>query len=361
MESHGRWSGVRCEPGGARVALAVRGGAVEGVRVRVGDLGRDPGAQGAVTELGPVSPAEAAEYLIGLAERVDRRAARQALLGAAIADDADVRPGLLRLARNTAIARDTRQHAIGWLGEVGDASLVPALEALARSEDDEGGVAGSALYALSLLPDDAGIPSLIALARSPAASVSRRKEAVFWLGQSDARRARETVRAVVQDADAPEALRAHAIFALGHGDAATADDMAFLQRLFPSLGGRQMRDQVLMAVGRGGGAAGRRWALDRARDTSLDLETRKQALFWAEQGGATAAELIAVYDSAGDRALREHALFVLSRRDDAAARDKLLSVARGDADRGLRKTALFWLTQRGDPRAQQLIAELIAR
>jgi HEAT repeat protein len=331
--------------------------------VRVGDAYGDAGGRGPVTLVGPVAAGEAADFLLALAERADRRAARQALLGAVIADGADVQPGLLRLARNTALERETRQHAIGWLGELGDASLVPVLERLAREE--ERGIASSAAYALARLPDDAGIPSLVAFARSAATALPLRRDAVFWLGQSDARRARETVRALVQDADAPDELRAHAVFALGHGAAATQEDIDFLQRLFPTFAGRRMQDQVLMVVARNGGAVGLRWALDRARDASLGTEARKQALFWAEQGGATTAELIAVYDGlgagGGDRALREHALFVLSRRDEGAARDKLLAIARADADRGLRKTALFWLTQKRDPRAEQLVAELLGK
>jgi hypothetical protein len=101
--------------------------------------------------------------------------------------------------------------------------------------------------------------------------------------------------------------------------------------------------------------------LERARDASRGVEGRKQALFWAEQAGAPTAELLALYDALDDRRLREHALFVLSRRDEDAARDRLLAVARSDADRGLRKTALFWLTQQKDPRAERLIAELLGR
>jgi HEAT repeat protein len=358
VETHGRWSGVRCEHGDAHVALTVRGGAVDAVRVRVG-AGAGSAGGGVTNDLGTVPAADAADYLLGLAARVSHRAARQALLGAVVADGAEVAPGLLRIARDRDLDRETRRTAIGWLGEVGDASTVGALEAMITG-DEQRDLGGSAMYALSRLPDDVGIPSLIAFARS-SAPTELRKDAVFWLGQSDARRARETVRAVVQDTDAPDDLRAHAVFALGHGDAATADDLAFLRRLFPSLASKQMRDQVLMAVARNDGESGRRWALERARDGSLDVETRKQALFWAEQGGASTAELIATYDGIRERELREHALFVLSRRDEPAARDKLLAIARGDEDRGLRKTALFWLTQKRDPRAARLIEELIGK
>jgi hypothetical protein len=358
MESHGRWSGVRCEAGPARVSLTVRGGAIDAVRTRVGGAW-GPG-DGAVTDLGRVSAAEAAAYLLAVAERVEGRAARQALLGAVVADSADVRPGLLRIARDARLARETRRRATGWLGEVGDASLVGPLAELARGDADGSGVGSAAVYALSRLPDDAGVPALIAFARS-AAPVKERKEAVFWLGHSENRRARETVRAIALDTGAAAEVRSNAIFALGHGGAATAEDFAFLQRLFPTLGERRLQDQVLMAVAQRGGAAGRRWALDRARDASLPRNAREQALFWAEQGGVPTAELIAAWDALDDRRLKDHGLFVLSQRDEPAARDKLLAVARADGDRQLRKTALFWLTQRRDPRAERLVRELLER
>jgi HEAT repeat protein len=157
---------------------------------------------------------------------------------------------------------------VQWLGEIGDASLVPALTALARGDAAGERVGSAAVFALGRLPDEAGVPTLTALVRT-APSERLQKDAVFWLGQQASRRAREAVRAAVLDGALPEAVRAQAVFALGHASVATADDFAFLQRLFSETRSGALREQVLMAVAQRGGAAGARWALGRARDAAL--------------------------------------------------------------------------------------------
>lgn len=359
-------SDVRCVPGPARVALRVRNGAVERVRLRVG--GAWTRRDGAGADLGAVPAAEAAAYFLALAERAApagrahaaERAAEDAMFAAVVADSADLRPDLLRLARDGSLGGDVRRHAVQWLGEVGDASLVPALTAFVRGDARGERVGSAAVFALGRLPGEAGMPTLIALVRT-APSERLQKESVFWLGQQGSRRAREAVRAAVLDGALPEAVRAQAVFALGHASAATADDFAFLQRLFSETQSRALREQALMAVAQGGGSAGARWVLGRARDAELPRAVREHAFFWAGQGAVPSSELVAAYDALDDRLLKEHALFVLSQREDRPARDKLAAVARGDADRKLRGTALFWLTQQKDPRAERLIEESVQR
>jgi HEAT repeat protein len=120
-----------------------------------------------------------------------------------------------------------------------------------------------------------------------------------------------------------------------------------------------LRDKVLFAVSQAGGTENARWLLGIARDGKQPLEARKQALFWAGQGGASIADLTAAYASMPDRELREQLLFVYSQRDEPAALDKLLEVARRDADPELRKKALFWLGQSDDPRAAQALQDII--
>jgi hypothetical protein len=360
-------SDLRCVPGPARVALRVRRGAVEGVRLRVG--GAWSRRDGAGADLGTVPAAEAAAYFLALAERAgaagraqrgERAVGEGAMFAAVVADSADLRPDLLRLARDASLGGEVRRHAVQWLGEVGDASLVPALTELVRGDAAGERIGSAAVFALGRLPGEAGVPTLTAFVRT-APSERLQKDAVFWLGQQASRRAREAVRAAVLDGALPEAVRAQAVFALGHASVATADDFAFLQRLFSETRSGALREQVLMAVAQRGGHAGARWALGRARDAALPRAVREQAFFWAGQGAAPSAELIAAYDGLDDRALKEHALFVLSQRADRPARDKLAAVARGDADRGLRSTALFWLTQQKDPRAERLVEEALQR
>lgn len=358
MESYGRWSGVDCRRGDARVALTVRSGEVELIRTHVGGSWRE--GRGRVVDLGTVSAPEAARYFVALAERVDGKKARNALLPAVIADSADILPDLLRLAQREDIAREARRRAVHWLGILGDRSLVGPLERLARSDDDDDGIAEAAMFALSRLPDDAGTPALIALLRSER-SVDVRRKAVFWLGQSESAEARREVRNVAADERLPERLRAHAAFSLAHGDGATEDDFRFLRSLFDRTGSTEVAEQILLGVSQRGSEADDRWLIDVARDEKRPVEVRKKAVFWAGQGGADIADLIRLYDDMRDEEVKEHMIFVLSQRDERAAIDKLVSIARTDADREMRKKALFWLGQKDDPAVTRMITEMVTK
>jgi HEAT repeat protein len=196
--------------------------------------------------------------------------------------------------------------------------------------------------------------------RAPGTDPWLRKKAVFWLGQTGTDEARRTLRALVDSTGAPEELRSAAIFALGHGDDVTADDVAYLERTYDRVDSPKLKDQILMAVTqqeRGG--EGARWALARARDEREPLESRKKALFWAGQGEAPVADIVALYRDVKEPALREHVLFVLSQRDDTAATDQLIAVAKSDADPGMRRRAMFWLGQKHDPRVAALIRDIV--
>ena len=225
MESFGHWSGVRCVPGPARVALTVRDHEVVDLRTYIGGSwsSRD-GARG-----GPRPRARRARPPTTSCRsrpRSARASSNNPLLAAAAADSANVSPEMLRLARTTSLPRETRRRAVHWAGVLGDASTVAPLVAMARAgeegrsnADDVGpgdSMAGAAVGALAMIPDDAGVPALMELARR--GSVSVRKAAVFWLGQGESKAGRDLVRTIAADDNESETLRGAAIFALGQGD-----------------------------------------------------------------------------------------------------------------------------------------------
>jgi len=363
MESYGSWSGFRCVHGAARVALTVRDHQVVALRPHVG--GSWPSSDGAL-DLGTVPAAEAAKYFLSLAPRIDASSRRNPLLAATLADSVDVTPDLLRLARDGSVAVETRRRAVRLVGVIGDASVVAPLTELARAggsptnAEDVGpgnSVASAAIGALAMLRDDAGLPSLMDLARRGSEGV--RKSAVFWLGQSDEPRARALVRTVISDEKETEAVRGSAIFALGQGSNTTTDDGAFLRAAFDRLPSDRLKDRVLMAVSQGDDDAGVRWLLDRARDERQPVEVRRKAVFWAGQGHATVADLVALYRGVSEPRLREHIIFVLSQKDDDGAVDALMNIARSDENRAMRSKALFWLAQKNDPRVTKMIADIV--
>jgi HEAT repeat protein len=91
------------------------------------------------------------------------------------------------------------------------------------------------------------------------------------------------------------------------------------------------------------------------------VEVRRKAVFWAGQGHATAADLVALYRGVSEPRIREHVIFVLSQKDDDAAVDALMNIARTDDNRAMRSKALFWLAQKNDPRVAKMIADIVSR
>jgi hypothetical protein len=299
VESYGRWSGMRCERGPARVTLTVKDHEVTDVRTRVG--GAWPAA-GSAHDLGVVPAAEAASYFLSLVPPLEGGGRSGPLLAAAVADSANVAPEMLRIGKMESLPRETRRRAIHWSGALGDASMVAPLTELARSSGAahaaDGGVGpgsdleGAATGALAMIPDGAGTEALMGLARDGSPAV--RKSAVFWLGQSDDRAAVALVRTIAANEDESIELRRSAVFALGQGDARVDD-------------------------------------------------------------------LLALYRTVKPERVREQVIFVLSQRDEDAATTALIDIARGDADRAMRRKALFWLAQKDDPRVTKLITDLVSK
>jgi HEAT repeat protein len=129
--------------------------------------------------------------------------------------------------------------------------------------------------------------------------------------------------------------------------------------LFGRLKSEELRKKVLFSISQARGQENGRWLLGIARDGNQPLELRKQALFWAGQGGAAINDLTSLYTTMTDRAMREQLIFVYSQRDEPAAVDKLLDIAKRDPDPELRKKALFWLGQSDDPRTAKALQDII--
>ncbi len=177
-----------CEPGPVRVSLTVRHTTVQAVRTYVGGRWRNPPPGAAVTDLGPVAPRDAVDFLLALAARDSGPAGPEAILPATLADSVTVWPALLGLARDERVSRRTRRQAVFWLGQAAEAAATGGLVDLLNDAAADRDLKEQAVFALSQRPRDEGVPALIRLARSHPDRAVRRK-AVFWLGQSDDPRA----------------------------------------------------------------------------------------------------------------------------------------------------------------------------
>lgn len=192
MWTDGRFAGDEveydCDAGPVRVSLTVRHGHVEALRTYVGGRWVTPPASAVVTDLGPMSARDAADFLLTLAASEDGKVGEEAILPATLADSVTVWPTLLTLARTDRVPRRTRRQAVFWLGQAAGAVATRGLSALLDEAGVERDVKEQAVFALSQQPHGDGVPALIRVARTHPDRQLRRK-ALFWLGQSDDPRA----------------------------------------------------------------------------------------------------------------------------------------------------------------------------
>jgi len=375
FQSIGDWDAPNCRPGQVRVALSVANGRVTKVKTYVGGTWARTSER--VTDLGAVTSSEAATYFFALIPQIEgtgRNDKSRILLPAVLADDPAAVPRLIAMARDDARQEETRRQAIQWIGLLGDAKVVPVLVAFARGggaspagediDDNERGpgkkgLATAAMAALSSLEDGAGVPALIDLVRN--GTLATRSAAAFWLGQTGDPRAFAALHGVIENAKEDDRVRANAIFSLSHGGA-PASEFAYLRSVYPRLPSDRLKESVLQGMGEDKSGGGSAWLIGRARDNGEPLKLRKSALFWAGQRKHTPTnDLIAVYRGASESSLREHAIFVLSQRDDEASLNELMRIASEDSDRKMRSRALFWLGQKDDPRVTKMIGDRVLR
>jgi HEAT repeat protein len=251
---------------------------------------------------------------------------------------------------------ELRKKAVFMIAQKRGSSVVPTLLDVART-DPSTDVRGDAIFWLGSSQAEAAIPALDSIIfQSKDDEV--RKKAIFALSQQRRDLARQTLQRVAQDEKVPEDVRGDAIFWLGQNGIA---DLEFFKTLFKSTKSTELRSKILNGVATGRSPGASAWLLDIARDKTFDIETRKNAIFWASQRREMDLTVLnTLYDqSRGEDEMQEHILFIYSQRREPAAVDKLMAIARTDPNTEMKKKALFWLGQKNDPRVKAFILELI--
>jgi hypothetical protein len=385
-----------CRTGPMRLVIEKAGGAVVELRAAVGVAWRP--SETAV-DLGEVSAAAAADWLVGAAESGRDRVGRVALLAAAAADSARVTDRVIALARNRSLPADARARALRWvtvvaLAEGRGADADRTLRAIADDESDTRGVRDRAIRDLRRTPDNvAHLRSLFARV----GDVTLRERILREVGAAKGAGDAAWVRGVALDARESLALRERAIRVLGE----ELDRPDELRTFYPRLDRTALRERVLRVVAERGGADAVAWLRDVVEDGAEDVALRDRAIRLlaerrqgsylreaygrvdrtalkerivrsvAESGeadaarwlaglvlregepdamrdravrslaerGAPSSELAGLYDRVASTAVKQRLIRILADRRDDAAREKLAAIAEGDADPGLRRSA----------------------
>ena len=272
-------------------------------------------------------------------------------------DEARARPVLQQvLARRDAGSVCLRRKAVFLVAQQhADGTEDILLESVRTDPDPE--VQRQAVFWLSQVGTDRAVSALDSILRF-SKDPDIQDKAVFALSQHGSPRAQQALRAYAERAEVPEPAREKAIFWLGQ--TGSPENAAFLRSLYGRLKSDELKKKkVVFSLSQMGGPENGKWLLGLARDPAQGIEMRKQALFWAGQGGVSIAELTGLYASVADQAMREQLVFVYSQRDEPAAVEKLIDIARRDPNPELRKRALFWLGQSEDSRAVQALQDII--
>jgi HEAT repeat protein len=357
------WNGVdrpACRRGPVVVRVTRSGGMVVGVDTEIAPESNPEG----VTDLGAVSAAAAADYLLDLAARAEGRPGREAILPAMLADSASVWPKLIEIARNGALSRSVRQGAMSWLGRELD-----------RSTGDEARQASAALVAIATNPEEMtpirqqAVSVLARSERADLAALTRmaggtdtwlRQAAIQALASSGDPRAREFLRTAFLDPALPEALRASVIRGLGR-EYATGKDIELLRSRFSGLTSAASRQAVLSVLAEQGGAANQQWLLGVATDPNATPELRAHAIEAVQKAGAPAAQLGKLYEQALDRRGKEAAINGLFRNGDRQSVDRLILIAKNETDVSVRRSVISRLGRLEDPRVQEFLKELVGQ
>ena len=350
----------QCVTGPVRVVADLADRNIIALRTYVG--GPTVAAESGVTNLGVVTAAEAADYLISLAARADGRVGRDAIFAALLGENVEVSSRLLAIGRDQSRPLETRRAALSGLARSESRELDrigPALVQIATNENDVQGVRTAALSALSRLDHGAGIQPLVQLASANLnAWVGR--EALKVLARSGDPRARQFLRATAQRTDLPDEVQAEALRALGRSYV-TGQDANLLRSIYPRLSGQRSRDAVLASLTELGGSDNVQWLFGLVRDEKASLESRRRVLNHLTRAGATAPALVALYDPITDTEMRGALISVYSRLSDKAATDKLVWIARNEQNPGLKRRAISALSRNSDPTIRQALQEIVER
>ncbi|MCC7003171.1 MAG: HEAT repeat domain-containing protein [Gemmatimonadaceae bacterium] len=138
------------------------------------------------------------------------------------------------------------------------------------------------------------------------------------------------------------------------------EDAAWLRSVFPRLETARLKSRAITVLARAKDEATMTWLMGIITREEESSDVRASIL--SRMGNdLPIAQLGRLYDGAATRQVREQIVYVLGRRKEPEATDKLIEIVRTGTDPQLRRSAISALTSKKDPRTTQLLLELVDR
>ena len=273
-------------------------------------------------------------------------------------DPASATPILRRVIdRKDECSSSLRRSAVFMLGRRADADATSILIGVAKS-DPNANVRIDAINFLPRMPGDAPLTALEEILRTDQDERIQRA-AVRALMASDNQKAKSSMRSLIDRKDAPINLRIEAISSLS-GDRATTEDAAYLRSLYTRAENDRLKDAIIGAVSRMGGAENDQWVLGIVRNPNESSSLRSAALSrFSRSSTVSIGDMAKLYDSADSYDLRARVVNILGNRKEPEATDKLIDIAKHSTDVTLRKEAINALARKNDPRTTQLLLDIV--
>ncbi|MEP6691970.1 MAG: hypothetical protein ABJD07_12500, partial [Gemmatimonadaceae bacterium] len=224
-----------------------------------------------------------------------------------------------------------KERVIRTLGESAGAAIAQRIERLALDEREPMALRERAIR---MIGEEIGRPGELRQLYDKVTAPALRERILKLAGESGDAASMQWLHSIAENASEPESVRDRAIRILGD-----AGETTYLRSLYSRLSEVSLRDRVLRAVADGESAGATKWLRTIVADEKEDSRLRDRAVRSLADAGAASAELAAIYDAVGDRAVRERLIALLADRGDQAAVDKLGSIAKSDADVDLRRRA----------------------
>jgi HEAT repeat protein len=260
------------------------------------------------------------------------------------------------LARRDECSAQLRRRALSILGRRGDTAAVATFLSVAKSDPDPG-VRAEAIGHLARQPGDRVVDALEDLLRTSSDERVQRS-AVRALAHHESPRARRSLRALIERSDVDEDLRREAIGSFER-ERSSAEDAAYIRSLYGRLESQRLKESVINAAGRLGGADNEQWLANLVKNPNEPPQLRAAALGRLGRTTLPISEFSKMYDAATERGIREQVMNVLAYRKEPEATDKLIEIARTGTDPQLRRLAINYLTRKNDPRTQRLLLEIL--